>query len=231
MSLPDIHRFADADALAEGAAALIAGHLAAAIERRGQAAVALSGGSTPRAMHRRLAARPLDWSRVHVYFGDERCVPPDDPASNHRMVRESLLDRAPAHVHRIEGEVGAREAASRYAQVLAPALPLDLVVLGMGEDGHTASLFPDTPEPAPGALVVATRSPVAPHDRVSLSYQVLAGAGARVLLVSGAGKAARLAEVYGELMAACPQLPAARIGPAIWMIDEAAASQLARRTS
>ncbi len=230
MSLPEVHIFADPDALAEGSAELVAGRLAAAIAERGQASIALSGASTPQATHRRLAAHPLDWSRIDVFFGDERCVPPDDAASNYRLARESLLDHVPARVHRIEGELPASEAASRYAGVLSPALPLDVVMLGMGDDGHTASLFPGTPPPPPGAIAVATESPVAPHDRVSMTYEVIAGAAARVLLVCGLRKAARLAEVYGELMAGCPQLPIARIGPAIWMVDEAAATQLPRRT-
>jgi 6-phosphogluconolactonase len=152
------------------------------------------------------------------------------PVVARRMAHDSLLGRVPARVHRIEGELAAAEAAARYAELLAPALPLDLVMLGMGEDGHTASLFPGTPPPSPGALVVATRAPVAPHDRVTLTYEVIFAARARVLLVSGASKAARLAEVYGELMAGHPVLPAARIGPAIWTLDESAASQLPRRT-
>jgi 6-phosphogluconolactonase len=231
MTLPEIHRFPDSAALAEGTAELVAARLAAAIAERGRASIALSGGSTPQETHRRLCAQPLDWSRVDVYFGDERCVPPDDPASNYRMAYETLLGRVSARVHRIEGELPAAEGAARYAALLAPALPLDLVMLGMGEDGHTASLFPGAPEPPPGALVIASSSPVVPHDRVTMTYELIAGAGTRVLLVSGASKAPRLAEVYGELMAACPTLPVARVGPVIWMIDEAAASQLARRTS
>jgi 6-phosphogluconolactonase len=230
MSLPEIHRFADPAALAEGAAERVAALLAAAIAQRGRASIALSGASTPQETHRRLATRPLDWSRIDIYFGDERCVPPDDPASNYRMARETLLDKVPACVHRIEGELPAAEAASRYASELEPALPLDVVMLGMGDDGHTASLFPGIAEPPPGAIAVATESPAPPRHRVTLTYEVIRGAGARVLLVCGDGKAARLAEVYGELMAAHPQLPIARVGPAIWMIDEAAASQLARRT-
>ncbi|HUS63289.1 MAG TPA: 6-phosphogluconolactonase [Kofleriaceae bacterium] len=222
----EIHRFADAAALAEGAAALIAARLGQALAARARASIALAGGSTPRAMHRRLAGHALDWPRVQVYFGDERCVGPDDPASNHRMARESLLDLVPADVHRIEGERPPEEAAARYADTLAPALPLDVVVLGMGDDGHTASLFPDTPEPRAGTLVVATRAPVAPHERVTLTYGAIAAAQTRVLLVSGAGKAARLAEVFAQLAAGRPVLPAARVAPAIWMIDHAAASEL-----
>lgn len=228
MTVPEIHRFADADALAEGAAAFVAARLEDAIARRGRASLALSGGGTPRAMHLRLAPRALDWARVDVYYGDERCVPPDDPASNHRMARESLLDHVPARAHRIEGERPPADAAARYADAIATALPLDVVILGMGEDGHTASLFPDSAEPPAGALAVATRSPVAPHDRVTLTYAALAAAGARVLLVSGAAKAARLAEVHAQLTDGRPTLPAARAGATLWMIDAAAAAQLPR---
>jgi len=231
MSLPETRIYPDADALAEGAADLVAQLLASAIAARGRASIALSGASTPQPTHRLLAARPLDWSVVDVFFGDERCVPPGDPASNYRMARESLLDHVPARVHRIEGELPAAEAATRYAAILAGALPLDVVMLGVGNDGHTASLFPHTTDLPAGAIVVATESPVPPHDRVTMTYEVIRGAGARVLLVCGSSKAARLAEVYGELMAGCPQLPIARVGPTIWMMDEAAASQLPRRTS
>lgn len=225
-SSPEVHRFADAAALAEAAAALVAARLGEALAARARASIALAGGSTPRAMHQRLAGHALDWPRVRVYFGDERCVGPDDPASNHRMARESLLDQVPAEVHRIEGERPPDEAAARYADTLAPALPLDVVVLGMGDDGHTASLFPDTPEPRPGALVIATRAPIAPHDRVTMTYGAIAAAQTRIILVSGAGKAARLAEVFAQLAAGQPVLPAARVAPAIWMIDHAAASEL-----
>ncbi len=231
MSLPDTRIFADPAALAEGTAELVAELLAAAIAERGRASIALSGASTPQATHRRLAQCALDWPRVDVYFGDERCVPPEDPASNYRMAREALLDRVPAVAHRIEGELAAEEGAARYAAELANALPLDVVMLGMGDDGHTASLFPGAPEPPAGAIAVATLAPVEPHDRVTITYEVIRAARARVLLVSGGGKAARLTEAYGELMAGSPQLPVARVGHAIWMVDEAAASQLPRRTS
>ncbi len=231
---PTIHRFADPAALAEGAAAWIADALAGAIAARGQAGLALAGGNTPRALHRQLAARgeAIDWGAITVWFGDERCVPPDDVASNYRMARDTLLDRlpmAPAAVERIAGERGPADAAADYQRRLELAPPLDLVVLGMGDDGHVASWFPATPEPAPGALAVASLGPNPPHDRVTLTPRALAAADAIVLLVSGAAKATRLAEVYGELEAGRPTLPAARASarPAVhWFLDEAAAAAL-----
>jgi 6-phosphogluconolactonase len=231
MTLPVIHRFPNAAALAKGTAELVLGKLGAAITRKGTASIALAGGSTPRALHRELTGAQLEWQAVHVWFGDERCVSPDDPASNYRMACESLLDHVrllPDHVHRIEGQLAPPEAAARYADQLAVALPFDVIVLGMGDDGHTASLFPETPAPPKGALAFATKSPVPPHERVTLTLDAIRTCETVILLVSGAGKAARLAQVYAELAEDRPHLPAASIGPAIWMIDEGAAVNLPR---
>ncbi len=231
MTLPVIHRFRDADALADASAELVRARLDAAITRRGTGSIALAGGKTPQALHRRLAQLSLDWTKVHIYFGDERCVPPDDAASNYKAARESLLDHVPVaanHVHRIEGELPPAEAAARYAQLIAAALPLDVVVLGMGDDGHTASLFPGEPEPPAGAVVAATHSPVAPHDRVTLTLEAIRASPTVILQATGAGKAVRLAQVHAELRLGKPTFPAASIGPAIWMIDEAAGSQIPR---
>jgi len=229
MTLPQLRRHDDAAALARGAAMWVGGMLAAAIEAQGRVSIALAGGSTPRAMHAHLRELTLPWERVHVYFGDERAVPPGDAASNYRMARESLLDHVQvASVARIEGDLPAGEAAARYADVLAAAPPIDVVLLGMGDDGHVASVFPATPEPDADAQVIATRAPVAPHDRVSLTLHAIAGAKLVAMIVSGEAKATRLAEVYGQIRAGRPKLPAARVqganGAPWWLVDAAAAS-------
>lgn len=226
---PTIRRFADPAALAVGTADVIAAAVADAIVQRGSASIALAGGTTPQRLHRELATRDVEWPRIHVFFGDERCVPPDHAASNYRMAHETLLAHVPLreeHVHRIEGELAPDVAAARYAALLGPALPLDVVVLGMGDDGHTASIFPATPEPPDAAVVIATTSPVAPHDRVTMTLKAIRACRTVILQVSGAAKAARLAEVYRELAADRPTFPAAQVGPVLWMIDDAAGVQL-----
>ena len=229
MTLPTIHRFAGPAALAVGTADLVVERLRAAIAERGHASIALAGGTTPQPFHRELTTRALDWSRVHVYFGDDRCVPPDHPASNYRAARETLLAHVPVmaeNVHRIEGELPAAEAAARYADVVRPALPLDVTILGMGDDGHTASLFPATPPAPDGAVVIATTSPVPPHDRVTFTFDAIRASHTVILQVTGGSKAARLAQVYAEIAAGRPTLPTARVGPVIWVVDDAAAAQL-----
>jgi 6-phosphogluconolactonase len=166
-----------------------------------------------------------------VYFGDDRCVPPDHESSNYRAARESLLDHVPIpreQIHRIEGERAPAEAAASYNALVAAVAPIDVIVLGMGDDGHTASLFPGEAEPPAGLLVAATHSPVAPHDRVTMTLPAIRACGTVILQVTGANKAARLAQVYAELQAGTPNFPVAKIGPAIWMIDEAAAALIPR---
>jgi 6-phosphogluconolactonase len=235
---PEIHISPNPQALAEEAARRFAVLAREAIGARGRCVVAISGGSTPRTLLRLLALPPyrdtLDWGRIHAAWGDERCVPPDDEKSNYRAARESLLDLIsipPENVHRIEGELAPGEAAARYTDVIATALPLDVIILGMGDDGHTASLFPGEPEPPAGALVAATKSPVAPHDRVTLTLDAIRATRSVILQVTGAGKAARLAQAYRELEAGTPTLPVTKIGPATWIVDEAAAAQIPARSA
>ncbi|GAO02397.1 6-phosphogluconolactonase [Anaeromyxobacter sp. PSR-1] len=218
-------RAADPAGLARAAAEEVARRAGEAVAARGRFAVALAGGSTPRALYEVLAdpAAPwrgrVPWARTEVWFGDERCVPPDHPDSNYRMAREALLDRvAPAAVHRIEGERPPAEAAARYEAALrrdaepdgAPPR-LDLVLLGLGADGHTASLFPGSPALDERARwVAAPFVPAVGAHRVTLTLPVLERARAIAFLVSGAGKRAAL----GRLLAAGPPaIPAARVRP------------------
>ena len=153
--MSDITIYPDSEHFVDGSADFIAGLAARAVAERGRFAIALSGGSTPRPIYARLAtgayAERIDWPRVHIFFGDERCVPPDDSRSNYRMAREALLDHVPlppGNIHRIRGEDDPAQAALAYAQEVqrlfrsASAPAFDLICLGMGENGHTASLFP-----------------------------------------------------------------------------------------
>lgn len=234
-----IHRAVDPAALAEAAADFVADALRTAIESRGLARFALSGGSTPRATYEQLAdaasSRGVDWSRVDAFFGDERAVPPDDAASNYRMAKESLLERVPippSRVHRIHGELPPADAAHRYAAVLGTD-PLDVALLGMGEDGHVASLFPGTAALDSPATVLPTVAPFAPHPRITVGLSVLNASRLVVLLVAGAAKASRVEQVLQERRAGRPVLPAARVSPETGelylFLDEAAAGLLAPR--
>jgi 6-phosphogluconolactonase len=212
MSAPELVRVEDAAALAERAAALIGGLIDAALAGRGVAHVALAGGTTPAGAYRLL--RPSRWDGVELWFGDERCVGPQDPESNYHMAVDTLLAHAGgALVHRIEGERGAEAAADAYDALVrgrvaaADGVPaLDVVLLGIGEDGHVASLFPANP-----ALRVRDRvavpvhdAPKPPPDRVSLALPVLHAATRCVLLASGADKASALARMLGAADEAVP---------------------------
>jgi 6-phosphogluconolactonase len=203
--------------------------MAAAILERGACALALAGGRTPEPVYRLLAATPnLDWSRVDVFFGDERAVPPDDPESNYGMVRASLLSRVPVpedRVHRMEAERPDRDAAARaYDQALPPAL--DLLVLGVGPDGHTASLFPGS-----AALderrrrVVPVTGPPPPAARLTITPPVIAAARRVVVLAAGADKAAAVARAL-EGPRSPKDTPAQLARRADWFLDRAAAARL-----
>ena len=230
MSAPNVIRAADGDAVAERAARLIAELLDATLTARGKAHLALAGGTTPAGAYTQL--QPRSWDGAELWFGDERCVGPEDPESNYQMVAQTLLGHAPgALVHRIQGELGAERAAAAYDALLrervagdGSSLPvLDIVLLGIGEDGHTASLFPHNPAlHARGvACVPVHNAPKPPPDRVSLSLEVLRDARSVILLASGAAKAPALARA---LAGADPDVPASLlVGDRLSVIADTAA--------
>ena len=218
-----------------------------AANARGGFTVALSGGSTPRALFRLLAAEPLRsqvaWDRVELFWGDERCVPPDHADSNYRMTRENLLDAVPvppAHVHRIEAERPDHAAvAAAYEAEIARVLggtpggtppAFDLVLLGMGPDGHTASLFPGTTALGERRRwVVANHVPKFQADRITLTYPILNRGAHVVFMAAGADKTPVLREVL-EGPPDPTRLPSQGIRPVggglLWLVDRAAAAQL-----
>ena len=181
----------------------------------------MTGGDTPRAAYERAAASGVDWSGATLWFGDERCVAPSDELSNYGMVKQSLLDRVPGAqptVHRMQGELGPDAAAESYERELAAAGPpqLDLVLLGLGPDGHLASLFPNQP-----SLSVRERLVVGVHKaglepfvpRVSMTLPIL-GSGRRVVfLVSGQSKAGAVAAAFGPDAKPDPRVPASMLTP------------------
>ena len=159
--------------------------------------ICLAGGTTPERLYRALAGEPHTWLRWHVWYGDERCLPPDHPERNSVMAEAAWLKRVAipgANCHPIPAELGAWAGAEAYARTLAGTGPFDLVLLGLGEDGHTASLFPghDWGEEGPDVLPVSD-APKPPPERVSLSARRLAQAGRVLFLARGAGKRAAVA--------------------------------------
>jgi len=188
------HAVSDVRALRQAAYEAILASAAQAIHERGQFHLVLAGGNTPRGIYHALCAARTDWSTWHIYFGDERCLPPVDVARNSRMAAEVWLDCVPIppfQVHTIPGEWGAFQAARMYAETLQPVGDFDLVLLGLGEDGHTASLFPDrewgTAPGSPDTLAVFD-APEPPPQRVSLSAARLSRARKVIFLVSGKSK-------------------------------------------
>ena len=205
----------DADGVARRACREIAGHLSEALLRRGVAHLALSGGTTPRLAYELLARAHEHWGAVEVWFVDERCVAPEDEQSNYRLADETLLTRAPidrARVHRMQGELGAELGAQLYGEELEHRVParqgsdaglpaLDVAVLGIGPDGHVASLFPgastlDAPQDA--LCLPVHDAPKPPPERMTLSLGVINAARRCVLLATGAGKADALSAAMGE---------------------------------
>jgi 6-phosphogluconolactonase len=240
---PEIRIFKDLEELSHAAANLFIEQAAQSITQRNRFFVALNGGNTPTRLLQLLATDfrdNVDWSKVHVFWGDERCVPPEDTGSSYGQARDILLSRVPipdSNVHRIKGELGPVEASKDYSLALkrfaSPPLDwprFDLVFLGMGEDGHTASLFPGSP-----VNVSEPTQPVTAHyqdrpaNRVTLTPVVFNSARLIAFMATGEKKAITFAEVLSDRYN--PALyPAQRIKPKdgklIWLVDEAAASKL-----
>ncbi|MDL1894939.1 6-phosphogluconolactonase [Anaerolineae bacterium CFX7] len=241
--MSNLHVFADNPSFVNGSANFIAELAARAIQERGRFTIALSGGGTPKPIYARLADAEfrtrIDWARTHIFFGDERCVPPDDAKSNYRMARETLLDHAPIpaeNIYRIRGEEDPAIEALRYEQEIArlyrsatfPAF--DLILLGMGDNGHTASLFPGT-----AALreqerwVVAQYVEVMQTWRVTFTAPMINAAHHIAFMVEGAGKTEMLWRVlrgpYNP-----DELPSQLIQPTHgelhWLVDAAAAAKV-----
>jgi 6-phosphogluconolactonase len=244
----DLSIAADADALSLSAAEQFVELARAAVLTRGRFTVALSGGSTPRRLYERLAAPPfqdrVDWTRIEVFWGDERGVPPDHPDSNFHLASAALLDRVRIprqRIHRMRAELADRDAAARDYQIeIARAFgvdeagrppSLDLVLLGMGGDGHTASLFPGAESLREGRRwAVSVEAPQRPPpSRITLTAPILNRAREIRVLVAGADKAATLRAVLQgphEPERRPIQLVAPENGRMVWLVDAAAASAL-----
>lgn len=236
-------------ALAELAAAEFVQAALAAVRQRGRFTVALAGGSTPMGLYRLLARRghlvppgPLPWGHIHMFWGDERQVPPDHADSNYGAVKSALLERVaipPANVHRIQGELADAEAAAEsYEREIRTLFGLgpgewprfDLVLLGMGADGHTASLFPGTAALAErNRIVAANRVPKLSANRITLTLPAINAAARVVFLVAGADKAEAVGKVLVDSRDSF-DLPARAVRPTagtlLWLLDRPAAAQL-----
>ena len=188
------HVFPDDASLQAEACARVLAAAHDAIAQRGAFDIVLAGGNTPRKLYRALRQAGTDWASWHIWYGDERCAPPDDPERNSRMACDEWLDHVPirvGNVHPIPAERGAREAATLYARALRGVDTFDLVLLGLGEDGHTASLFPGhdwgVHADSPDAIAVLD-APKPPPERISLSATRLSNAHTVLFLVEGTGK-------------------------------------------
>jgi len=237
---PTVRIFKDADELSRAAAELFVTLAVQAIRERGRFLVALSGGSTPMALYRLLAREPIDWTRIHVFWGDERLVPPEDAENSYGQAREALLKHIPIpteNIHRVASELDPVAAARDYASILrefaAPPLDwprFDLVLLGLGEDGHTASLFPGSPVDATEPVIAVTAQYQGrPARRVTLTPLVFNAARQVIFLVTGANKAVTLRGVFDDYNSS-EQIPAKRIQPAdgqvTWLVDKAAGKEI-----
>lgn len=216
---------------AEGAARIVAERLAEAARAGGQ--VVLTGGSTPRRAYELAAALEHDWSRVELWWGDERCVPPDDERSNFRMARVALIDRVskpPAKAHRMLGELGGDEGARQYEEELGALERFDLMLLGLGPDGHLASLYPgQTTLDVTDRRAIGAEAKLEPFvDRVTLTVPMLRAADEVLFLVAGADKAeaARRAFAAEPSRATPGSLVRSDRGRTVAVLDAAAAARL-----
>jgi 6-phosphogluconolactonase len=242
---PDIRLLKTATDLFEAAATEFTAQASAAVRANGRFTVALSGGSTPRTLYSLLATKSgIPWDQIYVFWGDERHVPPDQPESNYRMANQALLSKVPVHpenIFRIHSEEkDAAAAALQYEHTLRDFFHLspgqfprfDLIFLGVGPDGHTASLFPDTAALSEETrLVVANWVPKFNAYRITFTFPVLNAAACVIFLSSGADKAPILHEVLDNSRAGLPsQLVHPVNGKLIWLVDEPAARTLSLST-
>jgi 6-phosphogluconolactonase len=227
--------------LTNAAAAAIEKTITSALEARHTCTLALSGGTTPRDVYARLVTAPhdkIDWRHVHLFWGDERTVPPDDPDSNYKMAETALLKHITIpreNVHRIRGGTDPKTAASEYSRVIRDTMPagpprFDLVLLGVGADGHTASLFPGTGAIGEdGAPVAAVYVPSLGTWRITLTLPAINAARRVIFMASGKSKADIVRRLF-SLDAPTDDLPASLVRPhdgeVIWMLDKDAASLL-----
>ena len=243
---PELRIFDDFESLSRNAANLFIRQAAQSIAESDRFLIALNGGSTPTRLFQLLATDYRDegdWSKVHMFWGDERCVPPEDPGSNYKQARELLLSHVPipdSNIHRIKGELEPAEASRDYVITLktfaSPPLDVprfDLVYLGMGEDGHTASLFPGSPTNVTEPVIPVTAYyQDRPANRVSLTPLVFNCARMVVFMATGEKKAITLAEVLSDRYNP-EQYPAQRIDPKdgrlIWLVDKGAAGRLPKK--
>jgi 6-phosphogluconolactonase len=242
----EVRIFNDIEFLSRAAAHLFIEQAAQAITERHQFLVALNGGNTPTRLFQLLASdyrEKIDWSRTHIFWGDERCVPPEDKESSYGQTREILLSKIQipdSNVHRVNTDLEPETASKDYANTLSrfaqPPLEwprFDLVLLGMGEDGHTASLFPGSPiyvtEPT---LAVTGNYQDRPANRVTMTPLVFNSARMVIFMATGANKAVTLSRVLSDKYEP-ENLPAQRIEPKdgslIWLLDEDAASKLSNK--
>ncbi|MDH5358398.1 MAG: 6-phosphogluconolactonase [Gammaproteobacteria bacterium] len=227
----------DTTALIEAATEQFVASARSAIAKRGVFHVALAGGSTPKGLYQKLATSPyreqIDWSRVHLFFGDERCVLPDHEDSNYKMVREAMIDHIAIpeeNVHRVRTEDGvAPDVAIHYAHVMKKYLqgqPIDLVLLGVGPDGHIASLFPDT-EALDVADKLTTSLYVEKFEswRVTMTYPVINAARQVIVFIAGEAKSAIVRDITTDAVQGLPVQRLAPQGDYYWYMDAAAAGQ------
>jgi 6-phosphogluconolactonase len=232
--------FASSGDLFHAAAQNVAHIISDCLRTKPQCAIALSGGSTPKRLYGLLAkgkGGPIDWKRVQVFFSDERNVPPDDAESNFRMAKESLFAASlvpEANIHRIHGELSAGEAAEGYEEEIKKVVGndsvFDLVLLGLGPDGHTASLFPDSPAlKEQKRLVVANRVEKLNSERITFTFPLLNRAKHVMFLVSGADKA----KIASAVLSGEGDYPSQRVKPAngelLWMLDKDSVSKYLER--
>jgi len=241
---PHVEIFADLEAMSIAAARLFARACAESKSSKREFTVALSGGSTPRNLYLLLGSsdymRAIDWQRVHIFWADERCVPPENEQSNFKLAFDTFLSRVPIppeNIHRVKGEEPPEQAASTYEDALRQffgmsGLPdFDLILLGMGEDGHTASLFPGSPALAEEKHLAVAAVPKQPPkvDRVTLTLPVLNNGRRIIFLVTGSAKARILQEILTNAETK-RNYPAGLVentnGELMWFIDKAAAALL-----